>query len=385
MSTAEAWTVGRLLTWTADYLKKHGSTSPRLDAEVLLAHARGCQRIELYTAFTDEPSEKVRAAFKEMVRRRAEGTPVAYLVGSKEFYSLPFEINQDVLIPRPETEHLVVEAIERAKKLAGAGEGRPKPSTAIHASSIQSSPTGPAAIDPVAADPTASDPTAIEPTAIEPVATEPMATEPVTTEPAGAHSSASEPVVAGLADRAGEGIPRGRPSASFAQLRIADVGTGSGIVAIALAKSLAGAQVVGLDISPAALALAARNVTRHGVGQQVTLRESDLLATVADQQFDLIVSNPPYITEAEYAQLPVGVRSYEPRTALVGGPEGTEIIERLLAQAAERLRAGGWLLIEISPMIAARTLALVDRSLWSEPVITKDLAGHARILAVSRL
>ncbi len=93
MSTAEAWTIGRLLTWTAEYLKKYGSTSPRLDAEVLLAEARGCSRIDLYTAFAEEPSEQVRTSFKEMVRRRAEGTPVAYLVGRKEFYSLPFEIN----------------------------------------------------------------------------------------------------------------------------------------------------------------------------------------------------------------------------------------------------------------------------------------------------
>ncbi len=119
MSTAEAWTIGRLLTWTAEYLKKYGSTSPRLDAEVLLAEARGCSRIELYTAFAEEPSEEVRASFKEMVRRRAEGSPVAYLVGRKEFYSLAFEINPDVLIPRPETEHLVAEAVDRAKQLTG--------------------------------------------------------------------------------------------------------------------------------------------------------------------------------------------------------------------------------------------------------------------------
>ena len=106
VSTAP-WTVGRLLQWTADYLKSHGSESPRLDAEVLLAKAMKCQRIELYTAFDDEPSEEVRAAFRELVRRRAEGTPVAYLVGHREFYSLDFRVTPDVLIPRPETELLV--------------------------------------------------------------------------------------------------------------------------------------------------------------------------------------------------------------------------------------------------------------------------------------
>jgi release factor glutamine methyltransferase len=105
MSTAETWTVGKLLTWTTDYLKKHGSQSPRLDAEVLLAHARDCQRIELYTSFADEPSEEIKTAFREMVRRRAEGTPVAYLVGHKEFYSASFEVNPmcSFRVPRPNT------------------------------------------------------------------------------------------------------------------------------------------------------------------------------------------------------------------------------------------------------------------------------------------
>lgn len=290
MSTAEAWTVGRLLTWTAEYLKKHGSSSPRLDAEVLLAAARGCQRIELYTAFDEEPPEEVRAAFKEMVRRRAEGTPVAYLVGHKEFYSLSFEVNPDVLIPRPETEHLVVEAIDRVKKRGGQG----------------------------------------------------------------------------------------------AEVTIADVGTGSGCIAVALAKSLPASRIWALDSSPAALAVAARNVDKHGVAEQVQLLESDLLSATDPQQFDLIVSNPPYITEAEYAGLPVSVRDHEPRSALVGGPQGTEVISRLLEQAATRLKPGGSLLIEFSPTIVDGVAASIDRALWSEPTIIKDLAGHARIIAVDR-
>src|SRR5690348_1407626 len=108
MPQTEAWTIGRLLQWTTDYLKQRGADSPRLDAEVLLAHALGCQRIQLYTAFGDEPAEDVRKAFRELVRRRAEGTPVAYLVGRREFYSLSFRVTPEVLIPRPETEFLVI-------------------------------------------------------------------------------------------------------------------------------------------------------------------------------------------------------------------------------------------------------------------------------------
>ena len=109
---SETWTVLRLLTWTTDYLQKHGSESPRLEAEVLLASAKGCERIMLYAAFDEVVSDELRAKFRDLVKRRAEGAPVAYLVGKKEFYSLPLRVTPDVLIPRPETESVVVEVLE---------------------------------------------------------------------------------------------------------------------------------------------------------------------------------------------------------------------------------------------------------------------------------
>src|SRR5215510_286900 len=109
---SDAWTVLRLLNWTTEYLKSHGSDSPRLDAEVLLAHARGCERIMLYAAFDQIVTNDVRAKFRELVKRRAEGTPVAYLVGKREFYSLSFRVTPDVLIPRPETEFVVLAALD---------------------------------------------------------------------------------------------------------------------------------------------------------------------------------------------------------------------------------------------------------------------------------
>src|SRR6188472_3668005 len=112
----DSWTVLRLLTWTTEYLKSHGSESPRLDAEVLLAHARGCERIMLYAAFDEVVPDDVRAVFRELVKRRAEGTPVAYLVGKREFYSLAFRVTPDVLIPRPETEFLVLAALDAIRE-----------------------------------------------------------------------------------------------------------------------------------------------------------------------------------------------------------------------------------------------------------------------------
>jgi release factor glutamine methyltransferase len=111
----ESWTVGRLLTWTADYLKRRGSESPRLDAEVMLGHVLGWERVELYTHFTEEVAERARGQFRELVRRRAEGAPVAYLVGRKEFYSLALEVSPAVLIPRPESEFVVLEFLAMTK------------------------------------------------------------------------------------------------------------------------------------------------------------------------------------------------------------------------------------------------------------------------------
>jgi len=291
MSTTETWTVGRLLTWTADFLKQQGSASPRLDAEVLLAHASQCERIELYTAFSDETSDEVRTAFREMVRRRAEGTPVAYLVGYKEFYSQKFEVNPYVLIPRPETEHLVIEAIDRAKEL--------------------------------------------------------------------------------------------RPDPDAKTLRIADVGKGSGIVAITVAKEIPNCTVDAIDVSPAALELAQRNSNNNELGEdRIRFLESDLFQSCEpDSKYDLIVSNPPYISESEYSELDRTVRDFEPKLALVGGNQGSEIIHRLINESRNRLEVGGCLIFEFSPMLAEE-ISQFSAPEWSTPTITKDLAGLERIVTL---
>ena len=300
MSTAAPWTVGRLLQWTADYLKGRGADSPRLDAEILLAQALGCQRIQLYTTFDDLPSEEKRTAFRELVRQRAEGTPVAYLVGRREFYSLSFQVGPGVLIPRPESELIVVTVLDLAKQL---------------------------------------------------------------------------PSLSGR-EAGGEGPPQ-----------IADVGTGSGILAVTLAKHLPTARVVATDISKVALETAAENARRHGVAERVQWVECDLLGGLATEtQFDFIVSNPPYISTAEYEKLPRDVKNFEPREALLAGPQGTEVIERLILQAGERLRPGGHLLIEISPMIHTAVQAILSAAPGLQPGATiKDLARLPRVVQAKRI
>jgi len=287
----EPWTVLRLLDWTTDFFKRKGSDSPRLDAEVLLAHARECERIELYTAFAEEPDSEQRVAFREMVRRRGEGMPVAQLVGYREFYSSRFRVNDATLIPRPETEHLVVETLDCAKQFS---------------------------LD--------------------------------------------------------------RP------LQVIDVGTGSGAIAISVVQNFDAVEMTAVDVSEAALKIAAWNAQKHSVTDRIQFVQSDLFSEVEKpERFDIICSNPPYVSEAEYRELSPTVRDFEPRGALVSGPEGTEVIARLLKQAPDRLQVGGRLIIELSPMIAdaCQAMALANPA-FGDLRFIKDLDGHRRILSLQR-
>ncbi|MHC4177478.1 MAG: peptide chain release factor N(5)-glutamine methyltransferase [Planctomycetota bacterium] len=291
MPQTEVWTIGRLLEWTTGYLKDHGADSPRLDAEVLLAEALGCRRIELYTRFDEVPDESGRGAFRELVRRRAEGNPVAYLVGRREFYSLGFRVTPEVLIPRPETELLVVSLLDLAKSRTPA---------------------------------------------------EPLA--------------------------------------------IADVGTGSGVLAVCAAKHLPDCRVLAIDVSPAALAVARANAADHGVTEQIEFVESDLFSAVQPgRRFDFIVSNPPYVGTEEEKTLAEEVREFEPHVALYAGKRGTEVVEALIPQAAGRLNPAGHLLIEVSPVVhdAVCSLVKADRRLEPGPTI-KDLARLPRVVQATR-
>ena len=270
---------------------RQGAESPRLDAEVLLAHVRGCPRIALYTSFDEPADDAVRQQFRELVRRRAEGTPVAYLVGYREFYSLRFEVTPDVLIPRPETEFLVVALLDCLAK---------------------------------------------------------------------------------------------RPASAK---RAADVGTGSGAIAVCAAKHATNCRVTAIDISSAALVVAAENARKHQVEGRIEFVGGDLLAGLpAAPTFDAIASNPPYVSAAEMEKLPRDVRDFEPHLALLGGERGTEVIARLIPQAAERLIPGGSLLLEISPMIhkdVCELLAADGRFAASSTV--KDLAGLPRVVCAQRI
>lgn len=282
-------TTHALLTAATERLRASSET-PRLDAELLLAHALGWSRTRLLAERQHMPEQAQIEAFDSFVARRENLEPVAYIVGHKEFYGLDFAVDRRVLVPRPETELLV----ERALALAGR-----------------------------------------------------------------------------LAENEGRKLDR--------PLRIVDIGTGSGAIAVALALNLPDAEITAVDLSPDALAVAAINVARHNLAERVQLMQGDLLEPL-DGQFDLIVSNPPYTIIDEIDE---GVRRHEPHLALDGGVEGLEVYKRLLAQAPARLQTGGALLLEIGAWQGQALVALARATFPDAQVaLYRDLAGHDRVVEV---
>jgi release factor glutamine methyltransferase len=289
-------------------LREAGVPSFTLAAELLLLHVADRNRTWLY-AHPEEtvPDENVQR-FLALIARRAAGEPTQYLTGKQEFWGLEFEVTPAVLIPRPETEHVIEVALDRLA-LRELRAGRPQKTI-------------------------------------------------------------------------GEG------------LQIADIGTGSGCIAVALAKELPGTTIYATDISSAALEIAARNIVRHGFLDRIHLFESNLLGLFSSAvpqsgheqlRFDLIVSNPPYIGRREAPTLAREVREHEPEQALFGGEEGYELYGDLISQAASLLKPGGILVIELGHDSLPAVQPLLDRADWVNVGVTNDLAGIPRVIAAERL
>ena len=260
------------------------SSTPRLDAEMLLAHLLHISRTRLLARLPEPLPDEIYARFAGLVEHRQALVPVAYLLRSREFFGLPFYVDERVLVPRPETELLVELALDRARR----------------------------------------------------------------------HQR-------------------------FPHLRIADIGTGSGAIAIAVAANLPGVHVTAVDLSPDALAVTQINVDRHQLGDRITLKQGDSLAPLAEP-VDLLLSNPPYTILREVDE---NVRRHEPHLALDGGADGLDMIRGLLADAPRYLRSGT-MLIEIGAWQgqAARTLA-EGAFPGAQVAVHRDLAGHERVLEVT--
>ena len=279
-----------------------------LAAELLLLHATNRTRTSLYSHPEDQLTEVESRNYFSTIERRASGVPVQHLTGKQEFWGLEFEVTPDVLIPRPETEHVIEVALDR-----------------LALRDLRSK-----------------------------------------------HSQ----------NMSGEG------------LLIADIGTGSGCIAVALAKELPAAKVFAIDISPSALAVAERNADRLGFSDRITFLESNLLSAASEHLplatrhsalgFDLIASNPPYIGRREAATLAREVREYEPAVALFGGEEGYELYSDLISQSAAHLRPGGILVIELGHDSLSAVQPLFETPAWTNVGVTNDLAGVPRVVAAGR-
>jgi release factor glutamine methyltransferase len=289
MADCKALTIGDCVHRAARDFDVQGLASPRLDAEVILAHILKVDRLYLYRNPEKFLTQEAVSAFQSLTARRLQGEPVAYLINQKEFWSLIFEVNEQVLIPRPDTECLVEEVLKVC------------------------------------------------------------------------------------------------PSTATGDLRILDLGTGSGAVGVALAWELRHAHVVATDLSPGALNVARRNAGRHGVEQRMTFLAGDLFAPLSEK-FDIIVSNPPYISTAAFETLPVDVRGYEPAEALLAGPEGMVFHERIIAGCGEYLNEGGWLFLEIGPEQRQRVEAmLAAAAIFKVSHFRRDDAGLDRVAAAKRI
>ncbi len=284
MSADRVWTVLELLRWTTAHFEEKGIDSPRLDAEVLLAHALGVERLQLYLDYEKPVEEAERTRFRELVRRRAgERVPVAYLTGSKEFWSLSLRVSEKVLVPRPDTEILVAAALELFPEREAA-------------------------------------------------------------------------------------------------IRILDVGTGSGAVALALASERPQAEIIATDISKDALDIARRNAEALGFAERLKLVEGDLLEPLRGEAFDLITANLPYVPEGDEPGLAPEL-GHEPRGALFAGADGLDLLRRLAGELSHALRPGGAVALEMGPEQIDVTADLLAGAGLDKLKRHKDLAGSFRVIS----
>jgi release factor glutamine methyltransferase len=269
--------------------------SPRLNAELLLMFTLSCDRAYLFAHPERELSTEEESNYEAALAERVRGLPAQYITGHQEFWGMDLIVTPAVLIPRPETEHVIETVLE-----------------------IQTS---------------------------------------------GVKRQTSD-----------QTYPQVRSPRS--KVRIVDVGTGCGCIALALAKELPDVEIHATDISPDALEVARANAARLQLERHIHFHPTNLLEGL-EGEFDFVVSNPPYVGDSEEDQVQLEVRRFEPRNAVFAGPKGTEVIARLIPQATQRLRPGGWLIVEISGTIAEGVRKLLED--WQEVEVKPDLQSIPRV------
>jgi len=339
----EPWTVLRLVRWSADYLERKGIErgQARLDAEHLLADALDTTRLQLYLHFDRPLTSDELGAFKPGLLRRAKREPLQYVLGRAAFRELDLAVDRRVLIPRPETEELVQAALEWAREKTGA-DRRPAPGAARGDFRL-----------PWSKEQDASD-----------------------------AGRSPDPRAVGLRER-----PDVHRHGGERTLRALDMGTGSGCIALSLALEGPFRSVVATDLSDDALELARRNAQDAGLDDRVSFRRGDLWEAIdaRSERFDVVVANPPYVADDEEAELAPEVREHEPRSALFAGPDGTELLARLVEGSPARLEEGGLLALEVGAGQTGTVAGMIrSTGAFEEPRIRRDLAGRPRFALAVR-
>jgi release factor glutamine methyltransferase len=286
----KSWTIKELIKVTTGFLKEKQIDSPRLTAEALLSHMLNINRVTLYLNLDQPLNESEVSGYRALIKRRLRREPLQYIIGIQEFWSLDFIVGPQVLIPRPESELLVEQAIERLKSIDVQGDHSP---------------------------------------------------------------------------------------------RILDLGTGCGALATVLAKEIPNSQIWATDVSLAAIDIARINAEKHGVSEKIEYTQGDLWQPLEGKgaTFDLIVSNPPYVSTEEYKALPPEVRSYEPRLALDGREGGFYFIREIIERSPDFLNSGGWLLLEMAPGQTARALELLECiDTFGKKMRIKDYSHRYRVV-----
>ena len=330
----ETWTTRKLLAWTTQHFEDKAVDSPRVAAEMLLGHVLGTPRLRLYMEPDRPASAEERDTFRGLVARAGKHEPVDYLIGKAPFFSLEFRVTPAVLIPRPSTETLVEHVLQRTRPQTPTPE-IPRAVPGDSQSTLDPD-QGPGTSVPVSGDEATSEESRKPPS-------------------------------------------RGRDFRG----RIADVCTGSGAIVVALAKHLPDATFVATDLSEDALAIARQNAEDHGVAKRIDFRQGDLLNALGEERFDYLLSNPPYISDAEWADVLPNVKDHEPVTALRSGADGLDHLRPLIANAHRHLLPGGQGLFEFSSTQAdaVQQLAAANASLRN-PTILSDHEQLPRVLVV---
>lgn len=354
----ETWTIKKALDWTQGYLARKGDASPRLSAEWLIGEATGHSRIELYTCFDEPLTPEERQRLRGFVTRRGAGEPLQYISGHTAFRYITVKVRPGVLIPRPETEVLVSEALSLL----------PAPARRVALDST---------IDAWAGDVVMHATQAAKADA----AGEGNAGEDAREQERHAVAEFLRDAREG-ADGTGEAEPLAFAK-SARPLLVADICTGSGCIACSIAHERPDTRVIATDISREAVALAKENASELGLDGRVRIERCDLGAGVpkaALGRLDLVVSNPPYVPSAVLSSIPREVADFEPALALDGGADGNDILRRLLPWTMCALRPGGGFAFELHETRLDDAKRLAVEAGFSEVRIVADLAGRPRVL-----